>query len=341
MIDQRVNDRSIDATHFLENAGWGHARRTFLAGDASDRRYERLISADESAVLMDAPPGKGDDPADFIAIASHLNALGLSAPRVRAQDLQMGFLLIEDLGDDLFARLVQNNPTQEAELYSAATDVLLHIQSSPAPQGLTDLCAEDWAEAAIFALTWYRFGIVGDAGDIASFTDTLTRALRAHANGPRVLILRDYHAENLLWLPKRAGIARVGLLDFQLGQMGQPAYDLVSLLQDARRDVSPQTEANMIGRFQASTKTQDFDAAYATIGAQRALRILGIFARLCLVAGKPQYVSLIPRVWGQLQRNLAHPALNDLAELCATWLPEPNEEALERIRAQCGTIQTR
>jgi aminoglycoside/choline kinase family phosphotransferase len=330
-----------DASAFLAKAGWGQASRAFLAGDASDRRYERLNCAGASAVLMDAPPGKGDDPSDFIAIANHLNGLGLSAPRILAQDLAQGFLLIEDLGDDLFARLVSADPTQEITLYTAATDVLLHLQSKPAPQGLTDLRAEDWAEAASFALTWYRFAIAGDTGDIKGFNHALTHALKTHADGPRILILRDYHAENLLWLPQRSGIARVGLLDFQLGQMGQPAYDLVSLLQDARRDVSPETEAAMIARFQAGTAGENFDAAYATIGAQRALRILGIFARLCLVAAKPHYVSLIPRVWGQLQRNLAHPALADLAEICALWLPEPNAEALERIRAQCGTNPTR
>jgi aminoglycoside/choline kinase family phosphotransferase len=335
-----MNEQNRNAGTFLATAGWGDASRAFLAGDASDRRYERLHLAGGSAVLMDAPPGKGDDPLDFIAIASHLNALGLSAPHILAQDLQHGFLLIEDLGDDLFARLLDKDLLQEAPLYAAATDVLLHLQSNTAPKGLPNLRAEDWAEAATFALTWYRFAITGDAGDTKRFSDRLMRALQANADGPRVLVLRDYHAENLLWLPKRTGIARVGLLDFQLGQMGQPAYDLVSLLQDARRDVSLQAEAEMIARFQNTTNAQRFDAAYATIGAQRALRILGIFARLCLVAGKAQYVPLIPRVWGQLQRNLAHPALADVAEICALWLPEPSAGALERIRAQCGTNQT-
>ncbi|WP_050521873.1 aminoglycoside phosphotransferase family protein [Pseudorhodobacter wandonensis] len=336
-----MNSRASAATSFLADAGWGQATRTFLAGDASDRRYERLHLHGKTAVLMDAPPGKGDDPADFIAIATHLNALGLSAPQIIARELQQGFLLIEDLGDALFARLVAADPSQEPMLYAAATDVLLHIQSHPAPKGLANLQTKEWAEAAGFALTWYRFAITGDAGNTTAFASCLTQALKAHADGPRVLILRDYHAENLLWLPDRMGNARVGLLDFQLGQMGQPAYDLVSLLQDARRDVSPRTEAAMILRFQAGANSPNFDAAYATIGAQRALRILGVFARLCLVAGKAQYVSLIPRVWGQLQRNLAHPALADLAEICALWLPEPNPDALERIRAQCGTNPTR
>lgn len=331
-----MNDRDIAATNFLREAGWSAARRVFLAGDASDRRYERLHFAGETAVLMDAPPGAGDDPADFVSIATHLNMLGLSAPRILAQDLIQGFLLIEDLGDALFARLLEKSSADELALYAAATDVLTHIQSNSAPKDLPNLSAEDWAHAAGFVFDWYRFAIVGDVGEATRFTETLTRLIKTHADGPRVLILRDYHAENLLWLPDRVGVARVGLLDFQLGQMGQPAYDLVSLLQDARRDVSPEIEAAMILRFRDASDPDVFSAAYAIIGAQRALRILGIFARLCMVAGKPQYVSLIPRVWGQLQRNLGHPALAELAEICALWLPEPRPETLERIRAQCG-----
>lgn len=336
-----MNNRNTAASAFLNATKWATARRSFLAGDASDRRYERLFLDGKTAVLMDAPPGKGDDPADFIAIAAHLNALGLSAPRILAQDLRHGFLLIEDLGDALFARLVAQDPSKEAELYAAATDVLSHLQSSPAPAQLPNLGAADWAHAAGFALDWYRFAIVGQADDGADFHAVLTHLIKTHADGPRVLILRDYHAENLLWLPERQGLARVGLLDFQLGQMGQPAYDLVSLLQDARRDVSLNVEAAMIARFSKDADPEAFLAAYATIGAQRALRILGIFVRLCLVAGKAHYVDLIPRVWKQLQRNLAHPALAEFAEICATLLPEPTPQALERIRAQCGTNPTR
>lgn len=336
-----MDNRTAAAAHFLDNTNWAAAHRRFLAGDASDRRYERLHLDGKTAVLMDAPLGKGDDPADFIAIAAHLNGLGLSAPRILAQDLANGFLLIEDLGDALFAGLVDQDPSTEQELYAAATDVLLHLQSRPAPPNLPNLAAKDWAQAAGFALDWYRFSVVGQAADSTNFHETLTHLIKTHADGPRVLILRDYHAENLLWLPDRHGLARVGLLDFQLGQMGQPAYDLVSLLQDARRDVSPEVEAAMIARFRKSADPEAFSTAYATIGAQRALRILGIFARLCLVAGKAQYVSLIPRVWAQLQRNLAHPALAELAEICAALLPEPTPQALERIRTLCGTNPTR
>ena len=231
---------------FLTRAGWGDAERRFLAGDASDRSYDRLTKGVETAVLMDAPPGKGDDPEVFLRVAAHLRQLGLSAPRCLAQDLRHGFLLLEDFGDGSFARLVAADPTQEMPLYQGATDVLCALQKQPSMAGLGNLSAADWAEAGCFALDWYRKAAIGTEGERAGFRAALEDVMATHADGPRVMILRDYHAENLLWLPGREGIARVGVLDFQLAQMGQPGYDLVSLLQDARRDVSPETEAAMI-----------------------------------------------------------------------------------------------
>ena len=333
-----MTDRRSLSEAFLAKAGWGQAERRFLAGDASDRSYDRLRRADETAVLMDAPPAKGDDPATFLRVAAHLTSLGLSAPRCLAQDLENGFLLLEDLGDGLFARLVSADPTREGPLYKAATEVLLTLQASPALPDLPNLTAGDWAEAACFALDWYRKAIVGDAGDRDLFRDVLQDLIVAHADGPRVMILRDYHAENLLWLPERDGVARVGLLDFQLAQMGQPAYDLVSLLQDARRDVSRETAADMLRWFQERTGAgPEFGASFAVLGAQRALRILGVFVRLGLVAGKPGYLRLIPRVWGQLQANLAHPVNAPLQRLCARLLPAPTSEILARIGDRCPT----
>lgn len=330
------------AQAFLERAGWADAARRRLAGDASDRSYDRLSRPGETAVLMDAPPGRGDDPADFLRIADHLLALGLSAPQVLARDLDHGFLLLEDLGDGLFARLLERGEgPDEPTLYLAATDVLLHLQAAAAPPDLPDLAATDWAVAAGFALDWYAFAITGTRPDPQGFHTLLQDLISRHADGPRVLILRDYHAENLLWLPERQGHARVGLLDFQLAQMGQPGYDLVSLLQDARRDVSPQTEALAKTHFLSLTGAgaAEFDTAYAVLGAQRALRILGIFARLCLVGGKPGYVRLMPRVWGQLWQNLRHPALAPLARVCDRLLPPPTGENLSRIEAACARFR--
>jgi aminoglycoside/choline kinase family phosphotransferase len=333
-----VPDRADRKAAFLTRAGWAGAECRFLAGDASARSYDRLIRADKTAILMDAPPDQGEDVDSFVAIARHLTAIGLSAPTILAEDRDQGFLVLEDLGDDLFARLTDRDPSTEPLLYSAAVDVLVHLQSQPPAPDLPDASATDWAEAAAVALDWYRYAITGERIDTALFRHILQTALNAHANGPRVMILRDYHAENLLWLPWRAGVARVGVLDFQLAQLGQPGYDLVSLCQDARRDVSPDMETAMIRRFVVEKGLEDsgFAASYAVLGAQRALRILGVFARLCLVMGKPGYTALIPRVWAQLQQNLAHPALADLSLLCADLLPDPSENRLERIRSQCA-----
>lgn len=334
-----MSDRKALAQAFLDRHEWGAARRAFLAGDASDRSYDRLWRGSAMAVLMDAPPGKGDDPAQFVAIAQHLARLGLSPPRIMAQDLTQGFLLMEDLGDGLFARIVAADPARERDLMIAATDVLVTLQTHPAPPDLDDMSAADWAAAAGFALDFYAFAITGQKPDKTEFLAHLTHAMQTHADGPRVVILRDYHAENLLYLPDRVGVARVGLLDFQLAQMGQPGYDLISLVQDARRDVSPDAAQAAIAHFTGQTgcNPDAFAASLAVLGAQRALRILGVFARLCMVGGKPGYLRLIPRVWGHLHENLSHPALADLAIVCRALLPPPTPDNLKRIAARCAT----
>lgn len=324
---------------FLQNIGWGDAQRAFLAGDASDRSYDRLWRDGTSVVLMDAPPGKGDDPADFIRIADHLRGIGLSAPRILEADLKAGFLLIEDLGDALFFNRLDKRPDLELGLYEGAVDVLLHLHRHAAPKGLQDMSAAQWAEAAAFALDWYAKGAGETVTETAreEFVGTLTDAMQRYADGPRVMILRDYHAQNLIDLPERPGVARVGLLDFQLAQMAQPAYDLVSLIQDARRDVSAPVAKAMVARFAQGRGegVDDLGPMIATLGAQRALRILGIFARLCMIGGKPGYLALIPRVWAQLQENLAHPALEKLKTLCDQTLP-PTSTVLDRIKDQCA-----
>lgn len=291
--------RDAQAETFLEAHGLAHFPRHPLPGDASARRYTRL----PGQLLMDAPPGQPDRVEDFSALARHLRGLGLSAPRTGAEDAARGFLMVEDLGDALYPAVIARDPACQTELYEAAADVLRLIQAHPAPQGLPDLSPAAWAEAAAIA-----FDAPQDRADLAG----LLAPILAEADGTRVLILRDFHAENLLWLP-REGLARVGLLDFQLGQMGQPCYDLVSLTQDARRDVPAALEAHLIARFDPS---EAFARACAIWGAQRALRIIGIFNRLS-AQGKPRYAALLPRVRGYLARNLRHPALAPLTDLCA------------------------
>jgi N-acetylmuramate 1-kinase len=333
-------DRKAQSDSFLRAQGWGGATRRFLAGDASDRSYDRLVRGADRAVLMDAPPGQGDDPGVFVAVAAHLQGIGLSVPHVLGHDLGQGFLLLEDLGDAVFARVLDVAPQDEPLLYTTAVDALLCLQTAPHMPGLPDLAAHDWAAAALFALDWYGSGITGQPVDHAPLFETLAEALSCHADGPRVMIHRDYHAENLIWLPDRVAYRRAGILDFQLLQMGQPVYDLVSLLQDARRDVGIATVAHMRQHILGATgqSAHAFDLACAVIGVQRALRIIGIFARLCLMSAKPGYLGLIPRVWQHLQTNLAHPALADLRAICDRYLPVPSATNLILLREKCGTV---
>lgn len=333
--------RHFGAEAFIDRAGWPDAGRVALKGDASSRRYQRLIRPGQSVILMDAPPDQADSASDFARIDRHLRDLGLSAPEILADDATNGYLLLEDLGDDLFPAVIAKTPGLEPDLYRAATDVLLHLQSHPAPCDLPNLLAQDWAEAAAFSIDWYRQAILGNNDGRADFVSALAETITRRADGPRVLILRDYHAENLIWLPERSGLARVGLLDFQLAQLGQPGYDLVSLLQDARRDVPEAIETAMIAHFAArrGDDLETFRAAYAALGAQRALRILGIFARLCLKDGKARYTAMIPRVWEQLRRNLRHPALQELCSVCDRLLPPPTHENLKMLEDKCGAFR--
>ena len=328
-----------DAAAFIVAAGWGDAARSRLAGDASNRKYDRLIRADGTrAVLMDADPAKGEDVAPFLAVGRALLLRGLTAPDVLAEDRAQGFLLLEDLGDDLFARVLARDPAQEPELYAAATDVLTHLHGAPLPLGLRAYDAALMGKMAALALDWYLPGVTGARTDSAGFAGLVAALRDKLAPGEPVMALRDYHAENLLWLPGRTGIARVGLLDFQDAMAAPRAYDLVSMLQDARRDVPEAIEAEMVARYTAQNRLDPdrFCAEYAFCGAQRNLRIIGVFARLSMHYGKPHYVDLIPRVWGLLQRDLAHPALADLQAAVAATLPAPDAAGLQRIKEQVG-----
>ncbi|MDC0737760.1 phosphotransferase [Cognatishimia sp. SS12] len=333
-----MSDRNSKILDFMAATEWRDARRLPLAGDASNRRYDRLHRADgTTAVLMDAPPEKGEDVRPFVRIADHLRALGLSPPKILAADATHGLLLIEDLGDDLFARVLEHRPESESQLYGAAIDVLCDLHDTPPPSDLPTYAPKLMAELASLPWLWYA----PDAEMRAEFQAIFEPILAQNVPEADVLIQRDYHAENLLWLPGQQGSARVGLLDFQDAMAGHRAYDLVSLLQDARRDVSLTTEADMIRRYVAQTGVDpaSFDTAYHLLGAQRNLRILGVFARLCLRDGKAHYVDLIPRVWGYLMRDLTHPVLAEIAPLVQRTLPAPTPSYLQRLKEKCATIQ--
>lgn len=337
-----MTDRAALAQAFLAQTTWADATSSLLAGDASNRKYYRLRRQDTggTAVLMDAPPDKGEDVRPFIHIANYLSGVGLSAPRIFAQDAQHGFLLLEDLGDALFARAIPEDPSLEGALYTAATDALIALHDQPAPPGLAAYDADIMADMAALAFDWYATGSgVTDNDARERFHWAMHAILTQHTAHADVLIQRDYHAENLLWLPDREGVARVGLLDFQDAMLGHRAYDLVSLLQDARRDVPPVIEAQMIDRYVTATGAdpETFETTYRCLGAQRNLRILGVFARLCMRDGKVSYIDLIPRVWNHLQADLAHPALSPIVGILSDSLPVPTPAILQDLKDKCAT----
>ena len=323
--------RAEEAADFLARAGWGAAERRTLAGDASFRRYERLIGPRGTAVLMDAPPDAGEDCRPFVALGEHFRSLGFSAPGIHAADWDRGFLLLEDLGDDLFARLLTTGGDENL-LYGTAVDLLLDLHARQAPEMLP-LCdgnvyavpsySDDLLmQEADLLPDWYLPELTGRATspDLRAEYDALWRDLLPLSRAPSpVLVHRDYHAENLIWLPRRTGLARIGLLDYQDGVLGHPAYDLISLLSDARRDVDSALSDAMLGRYIAGAQSRNpcfeelaFRTAFAVLGAQRNCKIVGIFARLWRRDDKPAYLALLPRVWRNLERDLRHPALEPL-----------------------------
>ncbi|MBL9060263.1 MAG: phosphotransferase, partial [Mangrovicoccus sp.] len=262
-------------------------------------------------------------------------------PEVLAGDPHQGRLLLEDLGDGVFARMIEADPAAEAPLYGEAAAVLAALHRHAPPPGLALQTPAALAEAIAPVTDWYLGRGRPEPAAAAALARALEPALAAILPAPRpVLVHRDFHAENLIWLPDRTGPARVGLLDFQDALAGHPAYDLVSLLEDARRDLGPAIRAATVAQYAGLTGSDPvaLEAAMATLGAQRNLRILGIFARLSLAAGKPRYVGLMPRVWAHLQGDLAHPALAPLAAAVEQILPAPSPDLLKELADRCGTI---
>ena len=332
--------RAAEIAGFLAAGGWGGATRAPLAGDASARRYERLRRGAAGAILMDVPPESGLKVGPFLAVDAWLRAARFSAPEVLAADQARGLVLIEDLGDDLFARLCAAAPAREAGLYAAAIDLLADLQRLPPPAGAWTPPPYDLAflgREAMLALDWYLPAATGAAAppDLVAEFQAAAAAAFAPFAAPAVAVYRDYHAENLIWLPRRAGHARVGLLDFQDMLVGHPAYDVVSLLEDARRDVAPALRAGMLARYRerSGAEAGALDHAAHALAAQRNLKIVGLFARLARRDGKPRYLDYLPRVWGYLAEDLKHPALARLAALVGRHLPPPEPTVIARIGA--------
>lgn len=289
---------------FLDANGWGGATIAPLAGDASFRRYFRVHDGDRQAVLMDAPPPE-EDPRPFIAVAHWLNAHGFTAPAILGADAAQGLVLIEDFGDVRMKEAIEADPAAATDLYRRAVDILVALRGHEA-EGLDPYDRAVLHREADLLTEWYcpALGLTVDTdGYRAAWDAVFDRALSARP----VVVLRDYHVENLMLV---RGAETLGLLDFQDALAGHPAYDLVSLLQDARRDVAPATEAAMLDYYRAATGEGDaFLDAYHVLGAQRNAKIIGIFTRLWRRDDKPRYPTLCPRVWRYLERDLAQPVL--------------------------------
>jgi hypothetical protein len=350
-------ERMMTMRRFLDESGFADAERRHLQGDASTRTYERLVQGARRAVLMnaprrpDGPPVRNglpysaiahlaEDVKPFVGMARALRALGLSAPDIYAADLAEGLLILEDLGSD--GMVAGDPPAPIEERYAAAIDVLAALHRAPAPELLpvaprVDHRLPTYDRDAFLIevellLDWYlpqRGGTVDEEGR-KQFLSLWRAALTRAATGPVHWALRDFHSPNLLWLADRTGIARVGLLDFQDAVIGPPAYDVASLLQDARVDVPETMEFALLGRYAQARQADDphfnlhgFVALYALMAAQRATKILGIFARLDRRDGKPQYLRHLPRVWGYLRRSLAQPTLAPLKAWYDAHVPAP------------------
>ncbi|MEK7265688.1 MAG: phosphotransferase [Pseudomonadota bacterium] len=350
--DDFAEKRAGDRREFLARAGWAAAHATPMTGDASTRSYERLDLNGQPAILMNAPPAAesaacppdaspeerrrlgynamarlaGPNLNAFVAIAGAARASGLSAPGIIAADPSTGFAIIEDLGDDLFARAIPGG-APEFDLYAAAIDALLQLRkAAPEPPNAPGYKMLAYDETAMLAETmlvpdWYWPHLKGEAAsdDLKAEYSAAWALVLAKLPSPSIMVLRDYHAENLLWLPARDSYKRAGIIDFQDGLVGNPAYDLVSLLEDARRDVAPDLAEAMIRRYAkggadlSGFDEEGFRRDYAILGAQRNAKILGIFARLINRDKKPRYAEFFPRVEGHFRRDLAHPDLAPVA----------------------------
>ncbi|HEX8839872.1 MAG TPA: phosphotransferase [Sphingomicrobium sp.] len=303
------------APDFLAASGWAGAEILPLAGDASFRRYFRVVHGARTAVLMDAPPPH-EDPKPFISVAEWLVGSGLTAPEILARDLERGLLLLGDLGSARLRETLDADPQRERELYEVATDVLVHLHDHPPMSELKPHGLDQWLEELQLFTEWYCPAVGGEV-DAESYQTAWRQVLEPVASdglGP-VTVLRDYHAENIMLVEGREGVAHFGLLDFQDALAGHPAYDLASVLEDARRDVPPAIERAMIDRYVAATgHGETFERAYWALAAQRNTRILGVFTRLWKRDNKPGYRRFQPRMWGLLERDLAQPHLEPVRD---------------------------
>jgi len=323
-----VSQRGETIAGFLAAQGWSGVEPILIAGDASFRRYYRLTDGNRRVVLMDAPPPH-ESVGPFVAIAEALRSLGLSAPEIFAENEDSGLLLIEDFGDDTYTRLLAAGSSEHA-LYALAIDTLIALHRAVAARGVPDLPLYDeerlLTEAALL-VDWYIPAVFGHRlpGEDRESYLALWRKLLPQASRPGpTLVLRDFHVDNLILLRERDGVQRCGLLDFQDAVRGPVSYDLVSLIEDARRDVPAALQAAMTERYLDAFPDLDriaFQRSAAILAAQRNCKIIGIFTRLARRDGKPQYLGHIPRLWRLVEADLRVPILAPLSDWIDHHLP--------------------
>lgn len=323
-----VNRRNALINQFLRATGWPPEGRTALAEDCSFRRYERLQGSLGAAVLMDAPPGL-EDVRPFMAVAEKLLTAGYSAPKIIASDVENGLLLLEDLGDATYTKALADGGS-ETELYTLAMDLLGDLHSRPKAELVAGLPLYDDAllrrELMVF-IDGYLPAVLPEpvsADAAAAFLDLWTQPFAESRQLPQHLVLRDYHVDNLMILPGRPGVSACGLLDFQDAVFGPVTYDIVSLLQDSRRDVdqgmAEQLMARYLARFPGISAAQ-FDSIYRILGAQRALKVMGIFTRQSRQLGNHHLLAHIPRIWRYLEFDLRIPQLAAVRIWLNEYLP--------------------
>ena len=332
-----MTNRNQLIANFLKYHGWHKASRLPLANDASFRRYERLVDGTHRAILMDAPPKK-EDVGPFIYIARLLSKLGYSAPTIKASDPTNGLLLLEDFGDETYTHILTNVPQKppEQELYAMATDLLIDLHRRPnsetLPPHLPPYNEDRLLEEVLLFTDWYMPAVLNCKIDIRcrnSYINAWQKLLIPILEAEPTLVLRDYHVDNLVWLPARSGVAACGVLDFQDAVAGHRGYDLISLLEDARRDITDDLREDMMHRYlEAQTNFTDqigteekFRRDCAILAAQRHSKVIGIFTRLSLRDAKDNYLLHIPRVWSLLETALQHQALAPIADWMAEYLP--------------------
>lgn len=320
---------------FIKQSGFAEHTIDKLAGDASFRRYVRVTTPQTSYVVMDSPPDS-EPIRPYIRVCDYLCKQGYAAPRIIALDEESGFLLLEDLGDDVFNTLLTKDSKEakalEHELYTQSVELLADWHKNPgmlkssATLNIADYNLDEYIRELQLFTDWYlpEYGNSEAAFRSAEFLDVCASILVQIPLAGCYFVHRDFHANNLVWLKDRKGKQRVGLLDFQDALWGDPSYDLVSLLEDARRDVATELAIEMKELYiKLSGQPRElFNKRYAIMGAQRNLKIIGIFARLNKRDGKPQYLDYIPRVWRYLEEDLKHPALAKLKIWLDTYVPQ-------------------